>query len=119
MQLGYEGFQSFDVSPSLARHALSQDDTKWTIELMLKMLQESQSAPTRGNPGSVVQDYLDAGNAIDEKTFVRVLNAAVAGRNGKKLFVPPGRQSYLRASIVDDPIIIVTQILHTMAPPFS
>ena len=107
LQLGYEGFQSFDVSPSLARHALSQDDTKWTVELMLEKLQESRSA-------SVRQDYLDAGNAIDEKTFARVLNAAVAGRNDKKLFVLPGRQSYLRAAIVDDPIIIVTQILHTM-----
>jgi hypothetical protein len=81
---------------------------------MLEKLQESQSASNRGNPGSVLQHYLDAGNAIDEKTFVRVLNAAVAGRNDKKLFVLPGRQSYLRAAIVDDPIIIVTQILHTM-----
>jgi hypothetical protein len=61
-----------------------------------------------------VQDYLDAGNAIDEKTFVRVLDAAIAGRNDKKLFVQPGLQSYLRAAIVDDPIIIVTQVLHAM-----
>jgi hypothetical protein len=109
MQLGYEGFVSYDLPPSLARFELYRDDKKWTVELMLEVLQHAKGS-------KIVEDYLEAGNSIDNKTFERVLNAVVEGRNNKKLFVKG--DSYLRDGIADDPVIIVTQLLHTMESAF-
>ena len=112
--VGSEGFQSFEIPPSLARYGLARDDTKWTVELMLDVLRES--AASTGD--SIVQAYLAAGNSIDNKTFERVLEAAVQGRNDKKLFVYAPHKTYLRNSIVDDPVIVVTHLLHTMESTF-